>query len=506
MRWTQRKRAPLSPGQRSTPCHDQMLNSLATMNVANNNNNNNAHSAHSKPQNLFSLLTQPSVIFSIGFTIFTHCYTFYIFFPQLAQLLAGHQLRGLGPINSSFFCSLFHCNRQQDLSDGQLRHFLDYFRILLPLAVGFILLSQAIQLSLYKSQYYLLCRRLYYLLFSIIFLFVLCGSKALFPIILITLNYLMAKVLAPFNSSLFLLFTWFFNCAVLLSNEYYSGYSYSNLLGSNYSWLDNNYRGLTSWQSSYNLVILKIISFNYDYYWAASNRVYSDKQGNVIHYSQHAASCNECKAEKSVTCYNWREKDHHPITHYNYFNYFIYLFYIPLYFAGPTITFNAFLSYVKQPNQRITHIPYTKYLIVYTLRWLLVYFLLQVSLHYFYVYSLFNSGAYVDLTLAAQCASVYYILVTLWLKFVYVWRFFRLWALFDCIEPVENMERCVANNYSVQQFWKSWHRSFNKWLVRYIYIPLGGNTRNIAQTILNIIIVFTFVAFWHDRTLNLLTW
>jgi len=46
-----------------------------------------------------------------------------------------------------------------------------------------------------------------------------------------------------------------------------------------------------------------------------------------------------------------------------------------------------------------------------------------------------------------------------------------------------------------------WHRGFNQWLVRYLYIPLGGNT-----TLLSTISVIAFVAFWHDHTLNIVVW
>jgi len=64
------------------------------------------------------------------------------------------------------------------------------------------------------------------------------------------------------------------------------------------------------------------------------------------------------------------------------------------------------------------------------------------------------------------------------------------------------MVRCVANNYSTLGFWRSWHRSYNLWVVRYIYIPLGG-ARNV---ILSTLMVFTFVALWHDLSFKLLAW
>ena len=51
------------------------------------------------------------------------------------------------------------------------------------------------------------------------------------------------------------------------------------------------------------------------------------------------------------------------------------------------------------------------------------------------------------------------------------WRFFRLWALLDGVDPPENMIRCVANNYSTLGFWRSWHRSYNLWVVRWVKSP-----------------------------------
>jgi len=73
----------------------------------------------------------------------------------------------------------------------------------------------------------------------------------------------------------------------------------------------------------------------------------------------------------------------------------------------------------------------------------------------------------------------------------------------DGIETPENMLRCMSNNYSAMAFWRAWHRSFNRWCIRYIYIPLGGAQR---RPIINTLAVFTFVAFWHDISLKLLVW
>lgn len=53
-----------------------------------------------------------------------------------------------------------------------------------------------------------------------------------------------------------------------------------------------------------------------------------------------------------------------------------------------------------------------------------------------------------------------------------------------------------------QGFWKNWHASYNLWLVRYLYVPLGGARRRA----LAIWPIFTFVAAWHDLEWRLLAW
>ena len=54
-----------------------------------------------------------------------------------------------------------------------------------------------------------------------------------------------------------------------------------------------------------------------------------------------------------------------------------------------------------------------------------------------------------------------------------IWRTFRSLALIDGIETYENMEKCICGNITTEAFWRHWHKSFNQWLIRYLYIPLG---------------------------------
>lgn len=60
----------------------------------------------------------------------------------------------------------------------------------------------------------------------------------------------------------------------------------------------------------------------------------------------------------------------------------------------------------------------------------------------------------------------------------------------------------MSNNYSTVEFWRSWHSSFNLWIIRYIYIPLGGS-KNVFW---NIWIIFAFAALWHSFSWEMVLW
>lgn len=139
---------------------------------------------------------------------------------------------------------------------------------------------------------------------------------------------------------------------------------------------------------------------------------------------------------------------------------------------------------------------------------------MEVMLHFLYAVAISKSQPTWEVYTPFQLSMLgYFNLHIIWLKLLLPWRFFRLWALLDGIDPPENMVRCMSDNYSALAFWRGWHRSYNRWIVRYIYIPLGGSggpgTRGKggkARAVFNMLVVFTFVALWHDIKLQLLIW
>lgn len=192
---------------------------------------------------------------------------------------------------------------------------------------------------------------------------------------------------------------------------------------------------------------------------------------------------------------------------YTFRNYLAYALYAPLYLTGPILTFNDYISQLRYRPHSIE----TNRTARYAVRFLLCLLCMELILHFVYVGAISSSLPVWDSYTPAQLSLLsFQNLLIIWLKLLLPWRFFRLWSLVDGIDPPENMVRCVSNNFSTLSFWRGWHRSYNKWLIRYIWIPLGGASfatlYSSLRSIGGYLIIFTFVALWHDIKLRLLIW
>lgn len=61
-------------------------------------------------------------------------------------------------------------------------------------------------------------------------------------------------------------------------------------------------------------------------------------------------------------------------------------------------------------------------------------------------------------------------------------------------------------SHSISEFWRRWHMTLGAWFKSYIYIPLGGNRKGTARTVLNLLIVWTVTGIWHGASWNFMLW
>ena len=372
------------------------------------------------------------------------------------------------------------------------------------------------------------------LYFAPVFLFALHGISALKVLGILYTNYKIAKTLPKRYIPAA---TWVFNIATLFANELCQGYPFERVAALFVSpagpegqeaglvlwgrYLDSFGGLLPRWEILFNITVLRLISFNMDYYWSFD---YPSASPIEVRFSPCNIRCprsNKHK-KKQLDPAALSERDRVSIpaepSAFNGRHYLAYTLYAPLYLIGPILTFNDYIS-----QQRHAPPSLTKYrIILYGTRVLLTMLSMEMILHFIYVQAISKASPNWSSYTPGQLSMLgFFNLHIIWLKLLIPWRFFRLWALVDGIDPPENMVRCVSNNYSGFAFWRAWHRSFNRWIIRYIYIPLGGGRRqspdsakkkppsplaSTARQIFNFLVVFTFVALWHDINLRLLMW
>ncbi|MCJ1281872.1 glycerol transporter [Xylographa opegraphella] len=348
--------------------------------------------------------------------------------------------------------------------------------------------------------------------FALIFLCALHGFSALKVLFILYTNFLVAKRVPR---QYVVAATWIFNIGILFANELGKGYPYSTIATSILPWsatpdVDIDGKSRTNWGSTldtygglvprweilFNITVLRLISFNLDYTWSLDRERSSPVE----------------KKQLDLANLSDRERIDTPAQHqdYSFRNYLAYVLYSPLYLAGPIITFNDYISQAHYTPRSVT----TRRTIMYGVRFLICLLTMEVMLHFIYAIAISKAQPAWEVYTPFQLSMLgYFNLHLIWLKLLLPWRFFRFWALLDGVDPPENMVRCMSDNYSTLAFWRAWHRSFNQWIVRYLYIPLGGSGRSQTRSNwdkiragLNFLAVFMFVALWHDIQLRVLMW
>ncbi|KAA3454175.1 MBOAT family protein isoform 4 [Gossypium australe] len=151
----------------------------------------------------------------------------------------------------------------------------------------------------------------------------------------------------------------------------------------------DNFRGTFRWHICFNLahthlmegfiyfflsfyleVVLRMISFGYDYHWA--------HQESRFDQEKHIQRCHVCKSGKN--CYQILQERNAHINDYTFTTYLSYLVYAPLYIAGPIISFNSFASQLDVPQNHYS----IKEVIWYGLRWVFGLCLMELMTHLFY--------------------------------------------------------------------------------------------------------------------------
>jgi D-alanyl-lipoteichoic acid acyltransferase DltB (MBOAT superfamily) len=300
---------------------------------------------------------------------------------------------------------------------------------------------------------------------SLVWLVILHRVDAFFLLFVFLVNYslLFYTRLFPWKRTIM----WTLNLTLLYSTKRFENFLHPNPLDPFVSsTLLSHSKGVLPWWLSFNLLFLRLISFVED-----------------------VLGSNPAIPQPS------------------FLSVVFYLAYPPLYIAGPTIRFEEFRKQLAAGSVVPTSLIKT-----YLPRFLFLLLSFEIFSSYIYATSIARSLQFISLeinTLEDIQTTAFWSFASLfgaWFKFAIIWRFARLVSLLDGVNPPENMKGCIGHTINFRVFWKEWHCSFNAWLVRYVYIPLGGNRKGAANQVFASICCFLFVASWHDFEWRLVVW
>ncbi|KAJ4840455.1 hypothetical protein Tsubulata_023025, partial [Turnera subulata] len=304
-----------------------------------------------------------------------------------------------------------------DVSDAQWRNFRGnlpilslVFGIFAALANGF----RALFSLRAKGMSFL------WLSLSLVYLSYLHGACLIFILGIASLNFLLVKTFGA-RTNYFPFLLWAFNLFFLLSNRVYEGYAFSSF-GQRWAYLDN-FRGTFRWHICFNFVVLRMISFGYDYHWA--------HRDSRFDHEKHTQRCRICQSGK--TCYQVLQEKSLQSDKFSFSIYLSYLIYAPLYIAGPIMSFNAFAAQLDTPHNNYT----ARDVSLYGLRWIFSFFLIELLTHLFHYNAFATSGLWRSLSPVDIFIIGYGVLNFMWLKFLLIWRYFRLWSLVWWLSSVE---------------------------------------------------------------------
>lgn len=60
--------------------------------------------------------------------------------------------------------------------------------------------------------------------------------------------------------------------------------------------------------------------------------------------------------------------------------------------------------------------------------------------------------------------------------------------------------------HNIAEFWTHWHISLYRWLVDYLFIPLGGSRMALPLVVRNILLTMLISGLWHGASLNFVAW
>ncbi|XP_030642293.1 protein-cysteine N-palmitoyltransferase HHAT [Chanos chanos] len=211
---------------------------------------------------------------------------------------------------------------------------------------------------------------------------------------------------------------------------------------------------------------LRCISFSLEYHWQFAQTGGSDQL------------CYTPKARK---------------LQFQLYNLTSYCFYHPLFYNGPVITYKDFSQQIYRPVLKLDAVCVLGSVVRVILWWCIA----EAMIHFMYMHAIQSNETYLEILppwalggLALALVQFFYV------KYLVLFGAPALVVRLDGLNP-PRMPRCVSVMHSFTGMWRHFDVGLYRWLIRYIYVPVGGSRHGVLRKVISTALAFGFVCFWH---------
>ncbi|KAE8280837.1 Protein-cysteine N-palmitoyltransferase HHAT [Larimichthys crocea] len=137
------------------------------------------------------------------------------------------------------------------------------------------------------------------------------------------------------------------------------------------------------------------------------------------------------------------------------------------------------------------------YLVLRSGRIILWWCIAEYMIHVMYMHSIQSNETYLEILppwalggLALALVQFFYV------KYLVLFGLPSMLATLDKLVPPK-LPRCVSIMYSFTGMWRHFDEGLYRWLIRYIYVPLGGSRHGLLYKMFSTGLAFGFVCLWH---------
>lgn len=188
--------------------------------------------------------------------------------------------------------------------------------------------------------------------------------------------------------------------------------------------------------------------------------------------------------------------------HYSFLDYSLFVTFFPQLIAGPIVLAEEMLpQFAKSSRQKLNFRNINIGLLFFSIGLAKKTFIADT------LAAVANTGFDTNTTLTFSEAWLTTLSFTLQLYFDfsgYCDMAMGLAKFFNIDLPINFNSPYKASNF--QDFWRRWHITLGRFMMNYLYIPLGGNRLGNKRTLFNLFIVFVISGIWHGAGWLFLIW